>query len=98
CIVSILLFLIFIVGLGLSFDYVGISFIFNLFLVIILTFLNNNKYISSALFVYVFSLIFFIVIPWVQYDNKIVLWSNYAFSKDDYFYLNIIISLFLVLF
>ncbi|OOW09554.1 hypothetical protein MF4642_09745 [Acinetobacter sp. MF4642] len=98
CIVSILLFLIFIVGLGLSFDYVGISFIFNLFLVIILTFLNNNKYISSALFVYVFSLIFFIVIPWVQYDNKIILWSNYAFSKDDYFYLNIIISLFLVLF
>ncbi|MDH1406915.1 O-antigen polymerase [Acinetobacter johnsonii] len=98
CIVSILLFLIFIVGLGLSFDYVGISFIFNLFLVIILTFLNNNKYISSALFVYVFSLIFFIVIPWVQYDNKIILWANYAFSKDDYFYLNIIISLFLVLF
>lgn len=98
CILSILLFLIFIVGLGLSFDYVGISFIFNLFLVIILTFLNNNKYISSALFVYVFSLIFFIIIPWVQYDNKIILWSNYAFSKDDYFYLNIIISLFLVLF
>ena len=98
CGVSILFFIIFVVGLGLTFDYVGLSFVFNLFLVIFLTFFNNNNYISSALFVYVFSLIFFVIIPWVQYHNNILLWSNYYFSKDDYFYINVIISLFLVLF
>ncbi|WP_286964575.1 MULTISPECIES: O-antigen polysaccharide polymerase Wzy [Acinetobacter] len=86
--------------MGLNFDYVGVSFLINCLAVIFLICVVLKENISSILFFYIFNLLFFCFVPWVNYTEGVIFWSNEIFSKDDYFFSNILIFFinFLILF
>lgn len=84
--------------LDVEWNYVGVSFFINLIALLFFLSLSLKEKISTALFVYIFFLIFFIIVPWVQYSNNVILWANNFFSNDDYLNLNIILLFLLFLF
>ena len=84
--------------LDVKWDLVGGSFYLNLITMLLLLSLSFKKQVTSSLFVYMFFLMFFIVIPWVQYSNEVVLWSNTFFSNSDYLDINLILFFILICF
>lgn len=87
--------------MNLKFDFVGMSFLFNCYSVVFIICVILERNLSSILFFYIFSLLFFCFIPWVNYTEGVVFWSNYEFSANDYiftnfliFFINILILLF----
>lgn len=67
-----------------SIDYVEIAFLINIFSNIIFLSILMSKKISSIIFFYIFNLIFFSIVPLIQYRSKVTIWSNYPFDQGDY--------------
>lgn len=76
-----------------SIDFVGFSFfILTMESVFFLSFIGG-KYVSMGRVYFLFSLIFFSIIPWLHYSNDIILWDGEKFSDADYVMANILIFL-----
>lgn len=76
---------------SLSFDMVGLSFIFNLIFGCFFIGLSLQKNINTLLFFYIFNLLFFVFIPWIHYSLNVTIWANIPFSSNDYILLNILL-------
>lgn len=85
-------------SLDLEFNFVGFTFFANILLILFFLFISIRKNISSFLFIFIFILIFLVIVPWVHYSNHILLWSNNFFNDYDYVFLNIVLSIIIVIF
>lgn len=74
-----------------KFDYIGLSFLVNTMVCSILFSLSMQKQINTLLFYYLFSLIFMIFVPWLQYSLGILIWSSVPFHDKYYLYTNALI-------
>lgn len=77
--------------LDLNFNLVGFSFFVNILFSLFFLLILLKKNISSIIFFYIFNLIFFCVIPWIQYESQSLIWSGNKFNDGDYLSLNIIV-------
>lgn len=77
--------------LSLSFDIVGLSFIFNLIFGCFFIGLSLQKNINTLLFFYIFNLLFFVFIPWIHYSLNVTIWAKIPFFSNDYILLNMLL-------
>lgn len=85
-------------SLNLKWDLVGLSFFIIMLFTNIYMIFSLKSEISSALFVYTFFITFFVVFPWVQYTNEVIIWSNNRFVGYDYFLTNTMLFIALFIF
>lgn len=80
--------------MGLKYDIVGFSFLCNVLIFTLLISFILQQSLSTILFYYIFNLLFFAFIPWVNYTNDVIFWTNLKFTKWDYVFANIILCLY----
>ncbi|MDI9710059.1 O-antigen polymerase [Acinetobacter baumannii] len=74
-----------------KFDYIGLSFLINTMVGSVLFSLSMRNQINTLLFYYLFSLIFMIFVPWLQYSLGILIWTSIPFHGEFYLYVNALI-------
>lgn len=82
---------IFLINSNIDINIIHITFLINFSLIFIFILFSSQNTVKTILFFYFFNIVFFIIAPWVQYNNNTLFWTHFNFNDNNYLLNNFII-------